>query len=79
MQNLSNSGGIISGGSRISQMGVTNPKEENQLFGQIFPENCMEMKEIRPRGGHPVGSTNGFPFSVYDSKYVYMLVKRLRL
>ena len=26
----------------------------NLLFGHIFPENCMKMKEFGPRGGvHP--------------------------
>ena len=36
---------------------------ENLLFGKIFAENCMKMKEIGPRGGaHPLtpppGSAN---------------------
>ena len=35
-----------SGGSRISQTGGAD-----LLFGQIFPENRMKMKEIGPRGG----------------------------
>ena len=25
----------------------------NLLFGQKFPENCMKMKELRPKGGGP--------------------------
>ena len=33
-------------------MGYTNPKVggANLLFGQIFTENCMKMKEIWPTG-----------------------------
>ena len=32
---------------------VTNPSVlgKNLLFGKIFTENCMKMKEIGPRGG----------------------------
>ena len=39
-----------------------NPKSgcKNLLFGQIFPENCMKMKEIGPRGGG--GRVPGTPF-----------------
>ena len=34
-------------------MPVANPgfPGGNLLFGQIFPEICMKMKEIAPRGG----------------------------
>ena len=40
-----------SGGSRISKVeggGGTNPRgrDINLLFGKIFAENCMKMKEI---------------------------------
>ena len=35
---------------------------KNLLFGKIFAENCMKMKEIEPRPGHihsaPLGSAN---------------------
>ena len=44
---------LLSGGSRISQTeGGANPKGGNEklLFGQIFPKNCMKMKEIEPGG-----------------------------
>ena len=43
--------GRTSGGSRMSQTGAVNPKGggTNLLFGQIFPESCMKMKEIAPR------------------------------
>ena len=39
-----------SGGFKISLIGVANPWvwSENLLFGKIFPENCMKMKEIGP-------------------------------
>ena len=35
----------------FARQGVPTPKVgvENLLFGQIFPENCMKMKEIGPR------------------------------
>ena len=48
----STTGGGVSGRPRISQMGA-NPKGwgANLLFGKIFLENCMKMKEIGPRGG----------------------------
>ena len=36
----------VGGGSANAQVGGAN-----LLFGQIFPENCMKMKEIGPRGG----------------------------
>ena len=43
-----------SSGSRISQMGVANPKggDGNLLFGQIFPQNSMKTKNIGPKGEH---------------------------
>ena len=33
--------------------GSTNPQDggANLLFGQILPENCMKMKEFRPKEG----------------------------
>ena len=41
---------IYSGGSRISQRGPQLPKWVHQpIISQIFPENCMLMKEFRPR------------------------------
>ena len=46
----------ISGGSRISQtVGGRQPPRwgANLLFGQIFPTNCMKMKEISTRGHVP--------------------------
>ena len=42
-----------SGGSRISQTGGGANFQgggANLLFNQIFPENCMKMKEFGPRG-----------------------------
>ena len=43
---------MSSGGSRISQMGVAIPKDGNGnlLFGQIFSENSIKMKNIGPKG-----------------------------
>ena len=42
---------LFGGGSRIFQMVGGQPLSlwEN-LFGKIFAENCMKMKEIGPRG-----------------------------
>ena len=42
---------LPSGVSRISQNGGANPRKvyENLLFGKIFAENCMKIKEIEPR------------------------------
>ena len=47
---------VLSGRSRISQMGRRQPQNlgQNLLFGKIFAENYMKMKEI--------GSANG-PFN----------------
>ena len=43
-----------SGGSRISQIGGANFQGgvANLLFGQIFTENCIKLKEFGPRGGN---------------------------
>ena len=38
--------GFPRGGGANSQGGGANP-----LFGQNFPENCMQIKEFEPRGG----------------------------
>ena len=47
----------IRGGSRISQMECTNSRGRcANLFGKMFVENCMKMKDFGPRGGgamHP--------------------------
>ena len=43
---------LSSDGSRIHRgWGSTNPGRGNLLFGIIFAENCIKIKEIRPRGG----------------------------
>ena len=46
---------MASGGSRISQTQGGQPWvwDKNLLFNKIFPENCMKMKEIATREGHP--------------------------
>ena len=48
---------ILSGGSRISQAEATTPGGggTNPLFGIIFAENCMNIKEklTKRRGAHP--------------------------
>ena len=36
----------------ISQTGWGRQGRVSLFFGQIFPENCMKMKEIGPRGGY---------------------------
>ena len=44
-----------SGGSRIYQMGEGRQllrRGESLIFHKIFDENCMKIKEIRPRGGY---------------------------
>ena len=43
-----------SGGSRICQTGVPTP-ETNLLFGNIFVENYMKVKEIGLEGVHVFG------------------------
>ena len=52
---LSSQSKLLSGGSRISQTVRANPLGwgdcPNQLFSQIFAENCMKRKETGPRGG----------------------------
>ena len=60
-------GRVTSGRSRISQRGGANFQggDKNLLFGQIFPKNCMKMKEFGPRGGRaslapPLRSANGY-------------------
>ena len=42
--------------------GGANPREgcENVLFGNIFAENCMKMREIGLRGGTRPRATPGF-------------------
>ena len=61
--------GLFSGGSKIYETGgggggggVANFKGggKNLLFGQIFPENCMKMKEFGPRG-HVIGAPLDLP------------------
>ena len=42
----------FSGRSKISHTGAPTPGlGVNLLFGKIFPENCMKMKEFGPRRG----------------------------
>ena len=47
----------------FARAGCHNPRERgcaNLLFGKIFAENCMKLKEVGPRGGvfpsDPLGS-----------------------
>ena len=51
---------MLSGGSRISQAGAWGDANswlwgKNQLFGKIYAENCMKIKENGPRGRIPSG------------------------
>ena len=77
---------VISGWSRISQRGSANlwPWTKNILFGKIFAENWMKMKEIGPRGEarislappSPLGSTNShLPMSLHV-KYLHDVIFR---
>ena len=43
----------------------------NLLFGQLFPKNCMKMKEIGPRGGVPRASLDP-PMSVLFYPYAFL-------
>ena len=45
--------------------GVTNLRygDKNLLFGNIFTENCMKMKENGPRGGAAITSPLNPPMS----------------
>ena len=53
---------ISSGGSSVF-LGARTPEEvASLLFGNIFVENCMKMKEIGPRGWEGVGIPSISPF-----------------
>ena len=46
---------LHSGGSTIFQTGANaKGRGANLSFGQLFPENCMKMKEIGQRGARPL-------------------------
>ena len=56
---------VLGGGSGIWQTGDANTigGDANLSFGDKFPENCMKMKEIRPR------RVGGVPGSCFASAY----------
>ena len=62
---------IISCGSRMSQTVGTNPQGggANLLFGQIFLENCMKMKEVASGGRASLAPPLDPPRDVYHQGF----------
>ena len=60
---------IFSGRSRIFQTDRQPLSLVQNLFGKFFAENCMKMKEIGRKGGHPCLATLDPPMTSQVCKY----------